>query len=80
MVGIKNELWKLNAGWLAGYTESKDLQRRIRRYKYAKGWRVMAEYTKNGRVIGVQFKIPIEQRRSAERMFGVAENKQKQAI
>ena len=40
----------------------------------------MAEYTKNGRVIGVQFKIPIEQRRSAERMFGVAENKQKQAI
>jgi len=40
----------------------------------------MAGYFKYDRLVGVQFKIPIEQRRSAERMFGIAENKQKQAI
>lgn len=78
VVVIKNELWKCNTGWLCGYTEDRDLIRKIKRYK--KDWQITADYFRNGRLIGVQFKIPIEQRRSAERMFGIAENKQKQAI
>jgi hypothetical protein len=75
-----NELWKLEKGWLAGYTENKELIRRIKRYK--KDWRIMVDYFKQDRLIGVQFKIPIEQRRSAERMFGVrvTENRVNKAI
>jgi hypothetical protein len=73
-----NELWKCDTGWLFGYTEDRDLIRRIKQYK--KDWKITADYFRNGRLIGVQFKIPIEQHRSAERMFGVTENKEKQAI
>lgn len=64
-----NELWKMETGYIAGYTENKDLINRIKRYKTKKGWIVFAEYYKNKKRIAVQFKIPIEQRRSAERMF-----------
>ncbi|MBT2653914.1 hypothetical protein J7E81_01465 [Bacillus sp. ISL-18] len=74
---MSNQMWKLEKGWLAGYTEDRDLIRRIRRYK---DWNVMADYYKFNRFIGCQYKIPIEQRRSAERMFGVAENRENNAI
>lgn len=63
-----NELWKLETGYIAGYTEDKDLIKRIKRYKTKKGWHVMAEYF-NLKRTAVQYKIPAEQRRSAERMF-----------
>ncbi|OIK22653.1 hypothetical protein [Bacillus amyloliquefaciens] len=63
----RTELWKLDKGWIAGYTEDKDLIRRVKRHK--KDWKIIADYIKNGRLIGVHFKIPIEQRRPAERMF-----------
>jgi len=71
---MANKLWKYDIGWLCGYTEDKDLIRRIKRYK--KDWSIMADYFRNGRLIGVQFKIPIEQRRSALRMFCVAEKEE----
>lgn len=64
-----NKLWRMGTGFIGGYTEDRDLIRRIRRYKESKGWTVMADYYKNGRFIGIQYKIPIEQRRPAERMF-----------
>jgi hypothetical protein len=73
-----NQLWKLEKGWLAGYSEDRDLIHRIKRYK--SDWPIMADYYKNGRLIAVQFRIPIEQRRSAERMFNVAENQGNKAI
>jgi hypothetical protein len=66
---MNNSLWKLEKGWLAGYTEDRDLIRRIKRYK--PDWIIMADYFKNGRLKAVQFRIPIEQRRPAERMFDV---------
>ena len=59
-----NELWKLDKGWIAGYTEDKDLIRRVKRHK--KDWKIIADYIKYGRLIGVHFKIPIEQRRRKE--------------
>jgi len=65
-----NELWNLDKGWIAGYTSDRDLIRRIKRYK--KDWVIMADYFKHGKLIGVHFRIPIEQRRPAERMFGVS--------
>lgn len=73
-----NKLWKLETGWLAGYTENRDLIRRIKRYK--NDWTVMADYYKYNRFIGCQYKIPIEQRRSAERMFNLADNQEDKAI
>lgn len=54
-----NELWKLDKGWIAGYMEDKDLIRRVKRHK--KDWKIIADYIKYGRLIGVHFKIPIEQ-------------------
>lgn len=75
---MTNSLWKYETGWLCGYTEDRDLIRRIKRYK--KDWSIMADYFRNGRLTGVQFKIPIEQRRSAERMFGVTETQGNKAI
>lgn len=62
-----NELWKLQKGYLAGYTEDRELIRRIKRYK--RDWAIMASYYKYDRLIGIQFKIPVEHRRPAERMF-----------
>ena len=59
----------METGYIAGYTENKDLINRIKRYKTKKGWIVLAEYYKHNKRIAVQYKIPIEQRRSAERMF-----------
>lgn len=71
---MSNSLWKIETGWLCGYTENRELIRRIKRYK--QDWSIMADYFKNGRLIGVQFRIPIEQRRAAERMFNVADNQE----
>lgn len=64
-----NALWRLETGYIAGYTEDADLIQRIRRYKLKKDWREMAEYYKGPKRKAVQYKIPIEQRRPAERMF-----------
>jgi hypothetical protein len=75
---MRNKIWKLEPGWLCGYTEDRDLIRRIKRYK--SDWLIMVDYFKNGCLIGVQFRIPIEQRRPAERMFNVEENQENKAI
>ncbi|MFD0827100.1 hypothetical protein ACT8ZR_15785 [Neobacillus sp. M.A.Huq-85] len=74
---MSNQLWRLEPGWLAGYTEDRKLIGRIRRYK---DWAVMADYYKNNRFIGCQYKIPIEQRRAAERMFNVTDFKENKPI
>lgn len=68
---MSNQLWRLETGYIGGYTEDRDLIRRIKRYKSKNDWRIMADYFRGNRLIGVQFKIPIEQRRPAERMFNV---------
>ncbi|KAB2332929.1 hypothetical protein [Bacillus mesophilum] len=75
---MENSLWKLEPGWLAGYSEDRELIRRIKRYK--KDWTIMASYYKRERLISVQFRIPIEQRRPAERMFGVTVFNENKAV
>lgn len=65
---MNNEVWRLEQGFIAGYTEDKELIRRIERYKVPKGWRLMATYSTGAR----QYKIPAEQRRVAERLFAVS--------
>ncbi|WP_338452321.1 hypothetical protein R4Z09_10810 [Niallia oryzisoli] len=68
---MSNKLWKFETGYICGYTEDRDLIRRIKRYKFKNDWLIMADYFRGNRLVGVQFKIPIEQRRPAERMFQV---------
>lgn len=68
-----NEVWKLETGFLAAYTEDHSLMQRVRRYKYKAGWTEMARYYKNNRLIGVHYRLPIEQKRVAFRMFGVTD-------
>jgi len=75
---MANEIWKLDTGWLAAYTEDCDLMQRIKRYK--PDWTIMATYSRDGRLKALQYKVPIEQRRSAERMFSVTNSTKKQAI
>lgn len=64
-----NELWPFQSGYIAGYTEDKALMDRIKRYKFKQGWLQFASYTNNKGLTGMQYRIPIEQRRVAERMF-----------
>ncbi|MGG3622846.1 hypothetical protein ABES25_04695 [Bacillus gobiensis] len=64
-----NELWKLQPGWIAGYTEDGQLIKNIKRSN--KNWIITADYFSNGKRIGVHLKIPVEDRRQAERRFGV---------
>jgi hypothetical protein len=72
---VNNEVWQLEMGYLGAYTEDRALMARVRRYKLKVGWTEMARYYKNERLIGVHYKLPIEQRRVAFRMFGVTELK-----
>lgn len=71
---MSNELWYFQRGQIAGYTEDKDLMRRIKRYKEKRGWEIIAQYydvQNKGKLKALQYRIPIEQRRAAERMFEV---------
>ncbi|MYL53310.1 hypothetical protein GLW08_08155 [Pontibacillus yanchengensis] len=68
-----NKLWRMEPGWLGGYTEDRDLIRNIKRSK--KDWSIMADYFIRGRLKGVQFKIPADKRRVAENAFGVTVEK-----
>lgn len=69
-----NEIWKQSPGVLIGYTESPNLMGRIHRYK--SDWTIAAEYFRDdGRPMAKHYRIPIEQRRAAERMLGVSINR-----
>lgn len=64
-----NEIWRLSKGFLAAYTEDKALMARVRRYKFKRGWTEMATYSKNDRLIGIQYRVPTEQTRQLKRMW-----------
>lgn len=54
-----------------GYTENPQTIRSIKRYRLDKGWQEFAEYSKGGKRLALQFKIPINQRRQAEKVFNI---------
>jgi hypothetical protein len=70
---VANSLWKLEPGWLCGYTEDRELIREIKRNR--KKWAIMADYFRGNRLIGVQVKIPAKHRQAAERVFKVTVEK-----
>jgi hypothetical protein len=75
---VRNEIWKLEPGWLAVYCEDREIIRRIKRSK--KDWTIMCDYFIHGSLKAVQFKVPIQQRRVAERMLGMTENRDNKAL
>lgn len=70
-----NELWTIQTGFIAGYTEDKELMRRIRRNKTTQHWSIMAEYhdlkSPKNKMFARQYMIPRMDRRHAERMLNV---------
>ncbi|MDW7616979.1 hypothetical protein SC499_20235 [Peribacillus simplex] len=64
-----NEIWRVSPGWLMAYTEDKETTQKIQR-SYQDFIRV-AEYAKDGEIIGIQFKIPSARKRSAIHLLGV---------
>jgi hypothetical protein len=64
---MNNEIWRLDSDWLAGYTEDREVIRKIKR-SY-KDFEIMADYFKGNRLIGVQFRIPSHRKRAAYHVF-----------
>jgi hypothetical protein len=65
-----NEIWRIDSDNLAAYTEDKAVMRKIRR-SYRDTFTVMATYQKAGQLIGVQYRIPSDKKRTIRRMLGV---------
>ncbi|MFE4430832.1 hypothetical protein ACFRH9_28320 [Peribacillus butanolivorans] len=64
-----NEIWRVSPDWLMAYTEDKDTTQKIQR-SYQDFIRV-ADYSKNGEIIGIQYQIPSTRKRSAIHLLGV---------
>nr|WP_259549375.1 hypothetical protein [Heyndrickxia oleronia] len=68
-MNTKNELWRIDSDWLMAYTEDKQTIRKIKRSYH--DFIIVADYFKNGRLVGLQFKIPSRRKRAARYVFGV---------
>lgn len=78
-LNANNEIWRQGKGYIIGYTESRNLMARIKRYK--PGWTIVAEYYREDKApMAKHYRIPIEQRRPAERMFGVQISEENEAV
>ncbi|MDR9748813.1 hypothetical protein [Paenibacillus taichungensis] len=66
---MENAIWRLDNDNLAAYTESEDVWRRIKR-SYP-DLIVMATYEREGRVTGIQYRVPAARKRVAKRVFNV---------
>ncbi|GIM46839.1 hypothetical protein DNHGIG_23880 [Collibacillus ludicampi] len=65
---MRNEIWRLNSDYLAAYTEDPDVWRKIKR---SYGFKVMAEYYRNGKLFAMQYVVPNEKKRSIRHLLGV---------
>lgn len=65
---LTNAVWQLETGYLAAVTSDHDLMKRIKRY-YSGKFRVMAEYYDGGKLVAVQYKVPVRYKRTVERLF-----------
>jgi len=66
---MNNEIWKINNEYLVAYVEDKNAMKKIKR-SYPQ-FAVMAEYVKDGKVTAVQYRVPIEKRKTITRMLSV---------
>lgn len=66
---MSNSIWRLDADNLAAYTEDGDTWRRIERS--FPDFTIMATYEREGKVIGMQYRVPSARKRSIRRLLGV---------
>lgn len=57
------EVWKLDNENYCIYTQNKKVMKRIKRSYH--DFILMAEYFKNNKLIGLQYKVPVKRKRSA---------------
>lgn len=68
---MSNAIWRLNADTIACFTEDTEVIAKIRR-SYP-DFNVMATYERNGRLIGIQYRVPAARKRVAKRLFNVVQ-------
>ncbi len=68
---MNNNLWKFSPSEYALYISNKETMYSINRYYIIKGFREMATYEKNGKVIARQYLVPIKYLRTAKRLATV---------
>lgn len=61
------DLWRLYNGNFALYIDSLH-DREIRNIKRSRDWSIIATYQKNGRVVGLQWRVPESAYRAAKRI------------
>ncbi|WP_340030090.1 hypothetical protein MHB71_15325 [Paenibacillus sp. FSL H7-0940] len=66
---MSNAIWRLNADNLAAYTEDREVIRKIGRS--FPDFIVMATYQREGKVTGIQYRVPSARKRSIRRLLGV---------
>ncbi|MFE3973269.1 MULTISPECIES: hypothetical protein [unclassified Peribacillus] len=64
-----NEIWRVSSDWLMAYTEDKRTTQKIQR-SYP-DFIPFADYSKNGEIVGIQYKVPSARKRSAIHLLGV---------
>lgn len=64
-----NEIWRIDSDWLMAYTEDRGTMRKIKRSYH--DFIIVADYHKNGKFVGLQYKIPSRRKRAARYVFGV---------
>lgn len=61
------DLWRLDNGNFALYIDTEHV-REIRNIKRSRDWPIIATYQKNGRVVGLQWRVPESAYRVAKRI------------
>ncbi|WP_312124519.1 hypothetical protein [Lysinibacillus boronitolerans] len=67
MTAITAELWRQTESTFALYIDSSH-EREIRNIKRSRDWPIIATYQKNGRVVGLQWRVPESAYRAAKRI------------
>jgi hypothetical protein len=68
---MSNAIWRLNADYLAAYTEDPAVIAKVRR-SYP-DFLVMATYQRDGQLTGIQLRVPSARKRVAKRVFNVVQ-------
>jgi hypothetical protein len=66
---MRSEIWRIDSDWLMAYTEDKNVWQRAKRYY--PDFIIFADYHKDAKLIGLQYKIPSKRKRAARHLFGV---------
>ncbi|QSB09313.1 hypothetical protein [Lysinibacillus fusiformis] len=61
------DFWRLDNGNFALYIDTTHV-REIRNIKRSRDWSIIATYQKNGRVVGLQWRVPESDYRAAKRI------------